>query len=176
VHASSYFSLHIFLLLLFGSSMCQVPMQLLLRDIVVKWLRLAPSKGPNRVGISVLLPEGWNKSNFRNIVFSSYLEFRTMDEVHRSSHSDYILYFIETFISNNYLTLSITVSFLFSWKKAKRIFFTFPRRKGACLSSCNVLIELKYKSYYFAPLNVKVTRANRRLKLVTGALSGFEQS
>jgi hypothetical protein len=47
---------------------------------VVQWLRLALSKGPNRVGVSPPPSEDGNKSSFRNIVFSSYLEFRAMNK------------------------------------------------------------------------------------------------
>jgi hypothetical protein len=67
-------------------------------------------------------------------------------------------------------------SFSFSHKEHKEDFFSFSVRKSAWLSSREVPIELKYKSYYMAPLNVDVTRADRRLKLVTGALPGFEKS
>jgi hypothetical protein len=35
---------------------------------VVQWLRLALSKGPNRVGVSPS-PEDGNRSSFRNVVF-----------------------------------------------------------------------------------------------------------
>jgi hypothetical protein len=35
------------------------------------WLRLALSKGPNRVGVSFPSPEDGNRSSFRNVVFSS---------------------------------------------------------------------------------------------------------
>jgi hypothetical protein len=40
--------------------------------ILVQWLRLALSKGPNRVGVFFpppLLPEDGNRSSFRNVVF-----------------------------------------------------------------------------------------------------------
>jgi hypothetical protein len=41
-------------------------------------MRLGHSKGPNRVGVSLLsIKDG----NSRNIVFSSYLEFQAMDKV-----------------------------------------------------------------------------------------------
>jgi hypothetical protein len=38
----------------------------------------ALSKGPNRVAISLRSPEDGNTSSFRNILFSSHSEFRTM--------------------------------------------------------------------------------------------------
>jgi hypothetical protein len=41
--------------------------------------------GPNRVGVSIPSPEDENKSCFRNTVFSSYLEFRTMKKVQEPS-------------------------------------------------------------------------------------------
>jgi hypothetical protein len=45
------------------------------------------SQGPNRVRVSLLSPEDVNRSAFRNVVFSSYVEFPTMDGVHKSSDS-----------------------------------------------------------------------------------------
>jgi hypothetical protein len=33
---------------------------------------------PNRVGVSLPSPEDGNRSSFRNVVFSSYLEFRNL--------------------------------------------------------------------------------------------------
>jgi hypothetical protein len=46
------------------------------------------SKGPNKVRVSLLPPEDGNRSSFRNVVFSSYLKFRTMDKVHKPSDSE----------------------------------------------------------------------------------------
>jgi hypothetical protein len=57
---------------------------------------LAFSKGPNRVGVSIPSSEDGNWSSFRNVVFSSYLEFRTMDNVHKPSHSKCIVRFNKT--------------------------------------------------------------------------------
>jgi hypothetical protein len=37
--------------------------------------------GANTVGVSLLSPEFGNRDSFRNAVFPSYLEFRTMDKV-----------------------------------------------------------------------------------------------
>jgi hypothetical protein len=37
----------------------------------VQWFRLALSKGPNRVGVSLPSPEDGNRSSLRNVVFSS---------------------------------------------------------------------------------------------------------
>jgi hypothetical protein len=48
----------------------------------IKQLRLAVSKGPNRVGVSLPLPDNRKRSSFRDVVFSSYLEFWMMDKVH----------------------------------------------------------------------------------------------
>jgi hypothetical protein len=46
-------------------------------------LKLALSKGPNRVGVALSSSEDGNRSSFRNVVFSIYLELRTMDKVHK---------------------------------------------------------------------------------------------
>jgi hypothetical protein len=48
-------------------------------------MSLAFPKGPNRVGASLLLPKDGLKSNLRKVVFTSYLEFRTMDKVQEPS-------------------------------------------------------------------------------------------
>jgi hypothetical protein len=37
------------------------------------------------VGVSLHQPEDGNRSSFRNVVFSSYLEFRTVDEAQKLS-------------------------------------------------------------------------------------------
>jgi hypothetical protein len=47
----------------------------------VKWLKLALSSGPKRVGVFLSSPEDGNRSSFRNVVLSSYLECRTIDKV-----------------------------------------------------------------------------------------------
>jgi hypothetical protein len=47
------------------------------------------SKGPNRVGVSLPSPEDGNRSSFRDVVFSGYLEFQTMDRVLKLSESEY---------------------------------------------------------------------------------------
>jgi hypothetical protein len=43
----------------------------------VQWLSLALFKGPSRVNITLLSPEDGHRSSPRNVVLSSYLEFRT---------------------------------------------------------------------------------------------------
>jgi hypothetical protein len=39
------------------------------------------SMGPNKVGVSILSPEDENRSSFRKVVFSSYLEIWTINPV-----------------------------------------------------------------------------------------------
>jgi hypothetical protein len=51
-------------------------------------MRLPLFKEPNRVGVSLLSPEDETISVFQNVVFSSYLEFRTVDKVHIPSDSE----------------------------------------------------------------------------------------
>jgi hypothetical protein len=51
-------------------------------------IRFAPLEGPSKVGVSLPSPEDGNTSSFRDVVFSSCLEFWTMDKVHKPSHSD----------------------------------------------------------------------------------------
>jgi hypothetical protein len=41
-------------------------------EVLGKLSKLGLSKGPNAVGDSLPLPEGGNRSNFQNVVFSSY--------------------------------------------------------------------------------------------------------
>jgi hypothetical protein len=49
------------------------------------------ARTPKRVYLYVFLPspENRNRSSFRNFVFSSYLEFRTIDKVHKPSDSEH---------------------------------------------------------------------------------------
>jgi hypothetical protein len=54
---------------------------------LVQWLRLALRKEPNRVVLSLPSHEDGNVSILRKVVFSSYLEFRTTDNVHRLGDS-----------------------------------------------------------------------------------------
>jgi hypothetical protein len=54
----------------------------------IQLLRLALSKGPNKVGDSLPSPADGNRSSFRNDVFSSSLEFWTMNKVHKPSDSE----------------------------------------------------------------------------------------
>jgi hypothetical protein len=56
-------------------------------NTITERLRLALSKGPNRVGVSLPLLEVKNRSSFRNVFFSSYLEFRAMVKVSEPSYS-----------------------------------------------------------------------------------------
>jgi hypothetical protein len=48
--------------------------------------------GPNRLGVSLPSSEDGNKTSFRNVVFSIYLEFPTMYKVQKLSDS--VLYTI----------------------------------------------------------------------------------
>jgi hypothetical protein len=51
-------------------------------------MKLAFSKGPNKVGVSLHSPEDGNRSSFRNIVFTSYLELQRMDRVGKPIDSE----------------------------------------------------------------------------------------
>jgi hypothetical protein len=55
---------------------------------MVQYIRLALSKGPKRVGVSLPSPEDGNIYSFGNVVFSSDFEFRTVDEVHKPRNSE----------------------------------------------------------------------------------------
>jgi hypothetical protein len=46
------------------------------------------SKGPNRLGVSLPSPKDVNGPSFRNFVFSSYLEFRTMGKLQKPNDSE----------------------------------------------------------------------------------------
>jgi hypothetical protein len=48
---------------------------------------LAISKKPKGVDVSFLLPEDGSRSILLKVVFSSYLEFLTMDKVHEPGDS-----------------------------------------------------------------------------------------
>jgi hypothetical protein len=47
--------------------------------------------GPNRVGVPLHSPEDGNRSSFRNVEFSTYLQLRAIDNVQKSR--DFGLYF-----------------------------------------------------------------------------------
>jgi hypothetical protein len=61
---------------------------------VVQWLRLALSKGPNRVGVSPS-PDDRNWSSFPNVVFCSVLEYQMMVKVKKTSNSHF--YYVSPF-------------------------------------------------------------------------------
>jgi hypothetical protein len=67
--------------------LCWVPLKKL--TSVVQWFMLALSKGPNREVVVVFFqsPENANKSSFRNVLFYSYLELRTMVKVQKRQMS-----------------------------------------------------------------------------------------
>jgi hypothetical protein len=73
-------------------------------NLKLKWLRLALSKGPNEVGISLPSPEDRNRSSFRNTVFSSYLEFRTIDKVQKHNNSELTEYVLTYTVTSCCLT------------------------------------------------------------------------
>jgi hypothetical protein len=56
---------------------------------LVQWLRLALSEGLNIVDVSLPSPKDGNRSSFWNVMFSSYLEIRTMDNVHKPIAAEY---------------------------------------------------------------------------------------
>jgi hypothetical protein len=51
-------------------------------------VRLALSRGPSRVGVSVPSPEDGSRPSFRNVVLDSQLEFSEMEKVHEISDSE----------------------------------------------------------------------------------------
>jgi hypothetical protein len=73
-------------------------------------LRLALSKGLNRVGLFLSSPKDGNRSNFSKAVFSSYLEFWAMDKVHKPSDSECYTSTLEYFR----IYLKILVAILFA--------------------------------------------------------------
>jgi hypothetical protein len=54
----------------------------------LQWLRSVLSKGPNGVGVFLPSNEDGYRPIFQNVLFSSCLEFRTMDKVHKPSDSE----------------------------------------------------------------------------------------
>jgi hypothetical protein len=51
-------------------------------------MKLVLSKGPKSVGVFLPSSEEGNKSSFRNILFRSFLEFRTTEKVQNLSNSE----------------------------------------------------------------------------------------
>jgi hypothetical protein len=60
------------------------------------WQRLALSKGPNKVGAPIILPEDENRPSFRNIVFFRNIRRWTKSKKHYSSKLKFIFCFMET--------------------------------------------------------------------------------
>jgi hypothetical protein len=61
-----------------------------------QWLGLTPSKGPNRVGVSLSLlsREYGNRTSFRKVVFSFFLESLIIGKVHKPGDSVFLICFI----------------------------------------------------------------------------------
>jgi hypothetical protein len=55
-------------------------------------LRSALPKGLKRLNVSLPSPERGSRSGFRNVVFSIYLEFWTVDKVNKLRHSELAVY------------------------------------------------------------------------------------
>jgi hypothetical protein len=53
----------------------------------VDLLRLALTMGPNMLNVFLPSSEDGTRFNFQNVVFYSYLQFRTMDEIHKTNNS-----------------------------------------------------------------------------------------
>jgi hypothetical protein len=88
-------------------------LSLLERANLNHWLAL--STGHNRVNISLPPPENGKRCSFRNIVFSSYFEFRAMGKVKKPSGSecytpsrDHFRFHITVFVSDNIQVVTIT--------------------------------------------------------------------
>jgi hypothetical protein len=52
----------------------------------VNRFRIAPSKGPNRVDVSRLSPDDWNRSGFRNVVVCTYYSSDDGRSPHRQNN------------------------------------------------------------------------------------------
>jgi hypothetical protein len=70
-------------------------------------LRLALSKGPNRVDASLPSPEDRNSSSFRNVVIYIYIEFQPIDKVYILSDSECYAASSEPFRFNHKLLFPI---------------------------------------------------------------------
>jgi hypothetical protein len=90
---------------------CLYEYVLLLLIEVVKWLRLALSKGANRVGVIFILPEDGNRSSLRNVLF---LKKKTLDDGQSpKTWSFHITPLHISLISNSkYITLKLTSTWL----------------------------------------------------------------
>jgi hypothetical protein len=82
-----------------------------------QWLRLALSKGPNRVGVSLSSPKDGNRPSFRNAVFSSIYISGRVPQGRLQSHLDPLETWIKRWQININETKSLQVTF--SLKKGK---------------------------------------------------------
>jgi hypothetical protein len=55
------------------------------RNCFLLQAKFALYKGPNRVGVTICSPEDGNRPTFLYVLFSSYLEFRTVDKAQKLS-------------------------------------------------------------------------------------------
>jgi hypothetical protein len=74
---------------------------------VAQYLRLTLSKGLTRVGVSLPSPLEGNSFGFQNLVFSGYLEFRMMSEVHKPS--DFVIYHHQNPLDSSLVSMHLTI-------------------------------------------------------------------
>jgi hypothetical protein len=78
-----------------------------IQTLLIEWgLGFALCEGPNRVGASLPSPEDVKRPSFKNVMFSSYLEFRMMDRAHNLSDCEYYT------PSSEYLRFCLDCSYL----------------------------------------------------------------
>jgi hypothetical protein len=94
MHISPKCLLHIFFLLVFNSACCQVLEWVLLYYMCCPMIYVS-SKGPKKIAVSLRSPKDGNRSSFYNVVFSSYLEFWTMDKFQKPGDSISLLSCLE---------------------------------------------------------------------------------
>jgi hypothetical protein len=64
------------------------------------------AKGPNWVDVSLPSREEGNWSSFQDVVFSSYLEFRTMDKVNIPSESGAYKFSVKAYLATSKMSLN----------------------------------------------------------------------
>jgi hypothetical protein len=60
--------------------------------------------GHDIVGVYLPSARDGNRSSFRNVVFSSYLEFRTIDKFHKTCNSEYKGIVLEEFAGTVFIS------------------------------------------------------------------------
>jgi hypothetical protein len=113
-------------------------------------IEVALSKGPDRVGVPCYSPEDGNKCSFRNIMFFSYLEFRTMDKIQKLGDSEFNFIInwvtVAAFVWRIWIKAPLLV--VLEYTQAETEYFIRPVDfQGGCIVTVNILQRTRPLKY-----------------------------